>query len=78
MQAEGGAEHLLGQVAEIYPLEDWDYLLNKDGALLYFHRNAVLAGDFDYLSRGSEVFYIEELGETGPLARKVWVKGASH
>lgn len=74
----GGDLRFLGQVAEIYPLEDYGYLLNKDGALLYFHRNSILSGDFDYLVRGSEAYYVQEDGDTGPLAKKVWVKGSSH
>lgn len=78
VQAEGGEERFLGQVAEMYPLQDYGYLLNKDGALLYFHRNAMIAGDFEYLVRGSEVHYVEEDGDTGPLAKKVWVKESSH
>lgn len=77
-QAEGGEERFLGQVAEIYPLEDYGYLMNKEGALLYFHRNAILSGSFDYLVRGSEVQYVEEDGDTGPLAKKVWAKESSH
>jgi len=36
-----------GQVAELHPDEDWGYLLTKDGALLYFHRNAIPEGRFD-------------------------------
>jgi cold shock CspA family protein len=42
--------------------------------LLYFHRNAVLIGDFDRLDRGDEVYYVEDLGDTGPIATKVRVK----
>lgn len=76
--AAAGEVQFLGQVAEIYPLQDYGYLLNKDGALLYFHRNSILSGNFDYLVRGSEAYYVEENGDTGPLARKVWVKETSH
>ncbi len=78
VQSEGGEERFLGQVAEIHPLQDYGYLLNKDGALLYFHRNSVLAGNFDYLVRGDEAFYVEEMGDTGPLAKKVWLKESGH
>jgi ribosome-associated translation inhibitor RaiA/cold shock CspA family protein len=78
IEAQAGDLRFLGQVAEIYPLEDYGYLLNKDGALLYFHRNSILSGDFDYLVRGSQVYYAEEDGDTGPLAKKVWVKESSH
>jgi len=78
VQMEGGEERFLGQVAEMYPLQDYGYLLNKDGALLYFHRNSILSGDFDYLVRGTETYYVEEDGDTGPLAKKVWVKETGH
>jgi len=71
---QAGDLRFLGQVAEVYPLDDYGYLLNKDGALLYFHRNSILSGDFDYLVRGDEAYYVEEDGDTGPLAKKVWVK----
>ncbi|MBS4083136.1 MAG: HPF/RaiA family ribosome-associated protein [Rhizobiales bacterium] len=68
----------LGQIAEIYPLEDYGYLLNKEGALVYFHRNALVSGDFDYLVRGMDAYYVEEAGSAGPLAKKVWVRESSH
>lgn len=61
-----------GQVAELHPEEEWGYLLTKEGALLYFHRNAVLDGSFDRLSQGDLVNYIEATGEAGPTAVKVW------
>jgi ribosome-associated translation inhibitor RaiA len=67
--------HLLGQVAELTPGEDYGFLLTNQGSLLYFHRNSLLAGDFDRLTRGDEVTYIEAMGDTGPTASKVWVKG---
>jgi ribosome-associated translation inhibitor RaiA len=78
IEKQAGDLRFLGQVAEIYPLEDYGYLLNKDGALIYFHRNAILAGDFDYLVRGAEAYYVEGNGDTGPHARKVWIKSSSH
>ena len=66
----------LGQVAEITPSEDFGFLLTKEGGLLYFHRNAVLNGDFDDLERGDQVHYNEDVGDTGPIATKVRVKTA--
>jgi cold shock CspA family protein len=54
--------------------QDFGYLLTKEGGLLYFHRNSVLSGDFDHLSRGDEVHYNEDIGDTGPMATKVRVK----
>jgi ribosome-associated translation inhibitor RaiA len=64
----------LGQIAEITPEQDFGYLMTKEGGLLYFHRNALLIGDFDALERGDQVYYNEDVGDTGPIATKVRVK----
>ena len=64
----------LGRVLEIYPLENYGYLLNKDGKRLYFHREAVVEGDFDYLTHGNEAYYIEDLSTAAPRASKIWIK----
>jgi hypothetical protein len=61
-------------VAELTPEKDSGFILNSVGSLLYFHRNGMLSGNFDELRRGDDVYYIEEVGDTGPLATKVWVK----
>jgi cold shock CspA family protein/ribosome-associated translation inhibitor RaiA len=66
----------LGQVAEITPEQDFGFLMTKEGGLLYFHRNALLCGDFDALKRGDELHYVEDVGDTGPIASKVRVKAA--
>lgn len=65
---------LLGQVAEIQPEQDFGFLVTSEGGLLYFHRNSVLSGDFDSLGRGDELYYVEGVGDTGPIATKVRVK----
>ena len=67
----------LGQVAEVTPEQDFGFLLTKEGGLLYFHRNAVLSGNFDDLKRGDEVHYNDDVGDTGPIATKVRVKAKS-
>jgi ribosome-associated translation inhibitor RaiA len=67
---------LLGQVAEMQPEQDFGFLVTSAGALLYFHRNSVLSGDFDSLTRGDEVYYVEGTGDTGPIATKVRVKAS--
>ena len=64
----------LGQVAEIDGGGDFGFLMTKEGGLLYFHRNAILSGNFDQLRRGDEVYYVEDVGDTGPIAAKVRVK----
>lgn len=69
------ANQFLGQVAEMHAEEDHGFLLTAEGSLLYFHRNGLLSGDFDKLARGDSVYYVEEIGDTGPIATKVRVKG---
>lgn len=64
----------LGQVADLPEGKDFGFLLTKEGSLLYFHRNSLLVGDFDKLARGDEVTYVEDMGDTGPVASKVRVK----
>jgi ribosome-associated translation inhibitor RaiA/cold shock CspA family protein len=68
------ANEFLGQVAELPPGEEFGFLMTKEGGLLYFHRNSLLSGDFDKLRRGQEVYYVEDVGDTGPIATKVRVK----
>lgn len=72
-----GANQFLGQIAEIHADADHGFLLTAEGSLLYFHRNSILAGDFDKLQRGDEVHYVEDFGDTGPTAAKVRIKGAA-
>mgnify|MGYP005816839675 CR=1 FL=1 len=57
---------------------DHGFVLTKEGGLLYFHRNAVLVGDFDRLKRGDAVRYVEEVGDTGPIATKVRLRSGSN
>jgi len=42
-----------------------------DGHEVYFHANSVLHGDFDRIAIGTQVRYVEELGEEGPQASTV-------
>jgi cold shock CspA family protein/ribosome-associated translation inhibitor RaiA len=65
---------LLGQVAELNPDDDFGFLITASGGLLYFHRNSLLSGDFDSLGRGDTVSYVEDTGDTGPIATKVRVR----
>ena len=66
---------VMGQVAQL--ADDHGFLMTNTGGLLYFHRNSVVSGSFEDLSRGDSVLYVEEMGDTGPTASKVW-KDASH
>lgn len=78
-----GDEHdshnqLLGQVSQVYADSDHGFLLTNEGSSLYFHRNALLQGDFDKLRVGDMVHYVADVGDTGPRASKVRVIGAGH
>ncbi len=64
----------LGQIAEIDPAGDFGFVMTKEGSLLYFHRNALLSGEFERLERGDQVHYVEDSGDTGPIASKVRVR----
>jgi cold shock CspA family protein len=66
-----------GQVAALFPEEDHGFILTNEGTQLYFHRNSVMDGLFDDLKRGDAVHYIADVGDTGPLATKVW-RGPDH
>jgi cold shock CspA family protein/ribosome-associated translation inhibitor RaiA len=70
------ANEFQGQVAELPQDADHGFLMTKEGSLLYFHRNALLSGDFDKLKRGDDVSYVEDVGDTGPIATKVRVRNA--
>lgn len=66
--------HSVGQIVETTPEADFGFLMTREGGLLYFHRNSLLAGHLDTLARGDEVYYVQAMGDTGPTASKVWVK----
>lgn len=55
--------------------DDHGFLTTNTGSSLYFHRNALLDGGFEALRPGDAVHYIETVGDTGPIAQKVWAMG---
>jgi ribosome-associated translation inhibitor RaiA/cold shock CspA family protein len=70
-------EFFVGRVTQLYPDEDHGFLLTHEGTQLYFHRNSLVQRDFDDLQVGDRVHFIETVGDTGPIASKVWkVEGA--
>lgn len=64
----------LGQVAETNPHEDFGFLITASDGLLYFHRDSMLSGHFDDLQRGDAVSYVQDIGDSGPIATKVRVR----
>ncbi len=67
---------LAGQVALIAPGADHGFILTNTGSQLYFHRDSVTNADFEELKPGQPVHYVEEAGDTGPVATKVRVPEA--
>ena len=65
-------EFFAGQVTQLYPQEDHGFLLTHEGTQLYFHRNGLVNRDFDRLKVGDKVHFVETVGDTGPIASKVW------
>lgn len=60
-----------GWVSELYPAEDFGRIQTSDGRSLYFHRNSVVGADFDRLTTGTGVRFVEASGERGPQASTV-------
>jgi cold shock CspA family protein len=61
-----------GEVSQLYPGEDHGFLLTHEGTQLYFHRNSLVQRDFDDLKVGDRVRFVQTVGDTGPIASKVW------
>ena len=59
------------KVIKLFPMEDYGFLETPEGKEVFFHRNAVLNEAFDRLDIGTEVHFVEELGEKGPQASTV-------
>lgn len=59
------------RVAKLFPEERFGFLETPDGREIYFHENSVLDFDFKRLKVGTEVHFVEELGEKGPQASTV-------
>ena len=70
------ANEFRGQIAEMRPEENFGFVMTSDGRLLYFHRNAMMNGDFDRLRRGDDVSYVIADNDTGPVASSVRLRQA--
>ena len=81
-QLEDYARHQRGQVkahepasharvARLFPEAGYGFLETTDGREVYFHRNSVLQANFEDLEVGTEVRFVEELGDKGPQASTV-------
>lgn len=60
-------------VARIFREDGYGFLRTPTGREIYFHRNAVLGGDWRRLAIGTEVRFAETAGEQGPQATTVQI-----
>lgn len=67
-----------GRVTQVFPVDGYGYLESADGREIYFHRNALLNGDFAKLKAGAQVRFHEREGAKGPQASTVHLIRASH
>ncbi len=64
-----GSPH--ARVTKLVPDEGFGFLEAADGREIYFHQNSVLDSGFSRLKIGTEVHFVEQLGEKGPQASTV-------
>ncbi|MEN8106886.1 MAG: HPF/RaiA family ribosome-associated protein [Pseudomonadota bacterium] len=64
-----------GRVFSLNSGEDYGRIKTPDERIIYFHRNSVLDDAFNKLEVGSEVRFVEEMGERGPQASTVTLVG---
>ena len=62
-------------VEVLVPEEDYGRIMTSDGRDIYFHRNSILNAEFDKLTVGAEVRFIEQQGDKGPQASSVRIVG---
>lgn len=67
-----------GRVLSMEPDGDYGRIETPDNRVIYFHRNSVLNSGFDRLDVGSEVRFVEEMGDRGPQASTVAPVGKHH
>ena len=62
-----------GTVTRIFPNEGCGFIETRDGREIYFHQNAIASGNFEKITPGASVKFVEALGEKGPQASTVHV-----
>lgn len=67
-----------GRVVKVFPEKDYGIIETPDGREIYFHRNSLLDGSLERLEIGTEVRFVEEMGDQGPQASTVRIVGKHH
>jgi ribosomal subunit interface protein len=67
-----------GQIVTVLPDEGYGFIEASDDQELYFHANSVLNASIQDLEVGSDVRFVQELGEKGPQASSIRLVGKHH
>ncbi len=67
-----------GRIIEIHPTRGGGLIETPDGREIQFWSTSVVNRDFDKLSVGDEVRFVESRGDEGPVASTVHVVGKHH
>jgi ribosomal subunit interface protein len=67
-----------GRISEIQPVQGGGLIETSDGREIQFWSTSVVNHDFEKLSVGDEVRFVESDGEEGPVASTVHVVGKHH
>lgn len=68
---------LHAKILRLIPASDCGFVVSEDQREIYFHRNALLNGDYDSLHLGQEVRFSETMGENGPQITSMELVGQS-
>lgn len=63
------------RVARLFPDQRYGFIETPEGREIYFHANSLVNGEFERLALGTEVTFVEELGDKGPQASTVKIVG---
>lgn len=67
--------HKQGRVKKLFTYEGYGFVETPEGDEVYFHRNAVLDRAFNRMTIGSKVSFVEEMGDKGPQASTIVLRG---
>lgn len=67
-----------GRILTLFPENDSGTIESSDGKEIYFHRNSLLTGNFDDLTVGMEVRFVEHEDSEVPRASSVRLIGKHH
>ena len=60
-----------GEIVRLFPEQGYGFIRSGDGREFYFGRENVVHPDFDALTAGARVQFIEDAGAEGPQAKRV-------